>query len=209
MKRFLLQSVLAGISLLVASATQANDEINTKFTSPGKICFSQTNLYAETGNFKSVMLNHYLIVRKEDHYKTGDVFVGFRLKSQPDVLWLYNGGVSWIKQEKGKVPEFFRNSAQIPFDQLQPVIPTSIFHHPIDVSPYVGDGELWIGYGLRSESETAQVSFDEMLSSNRFNLIWEIGNSVIPPIIGSSVICLTITEMTEYSPLLSTSDTKN
>lgn len=208
MKRFLLQSALTGIGLLVASATQANDEINTKFTSPGEICFPQSYLYAETNNFKSVMLKHYLIVHKEDHYKTGEVFVGFRLKSQPDVLWLFNGG-RWIMHENGKVPEFFANSAQIPFAQLQPVIPTSISDHPIDVSPYVGDGELWIGYGLRSESETAQVSFDEMLSSKRFNLIWEIGNSVIPPIIGSSVICLTITEMTEYSPLLSTADTKN
>ncbi|WP_374563505.1 hypothetical protein, partial [Nitrosomonas sp.] len=121
MKRFLLQSALTGIGLLVASATQANDEINTKFTSPGEICFPQSYLYAETNNFKSVMLKHYLIVRKEDHYKTGDVFVGFRLKSQPDELWLYNGGVSWIMHENGKVPKFFANSAQIPFAQLQPV----------------------------------------------------------------------------------------
>ncbi|MBX3615582.1 hypothetical protein [Nitrosomonas sp.] len=212
MKRFLLLSVLTGIYVLFISAAFANDfDINTKFASPGKICFSQTNLYAETDNYKSVMLNHYLIVRKEDHYKTGDVFVGFRLKSQPDVLWLYNGGVSWIKQEKGKVPEFFYNFAQIPLGQLQPVTPTSIFYHPINVSPYVGDGELWVGYGLRSESETAQVSFDEMLSSNRFDLIWEIGNSLLQPrnISGPPIICLTTTEMTEYFPVLETSDTKN
>ncbi|QOJ24834.1 MAG: hypothetical protein HRU78_15270 [Gammaproteobacteria bacterium] len=210
MKRYIFISFLTGIGLLFTSTVLANDsEINTKFASPGKICFLQTYLYAETDNFKSVMLNHYLIVRKEDHFKTGDVFVSFRLKSQPDVLWLYNGGVSWIKQEKEKIPEFFYNFAQIPFGQLQPVIPISISPQPIDVSPYVGDGELWVGYGLRSESETAQVSFDEMLSSNRFNLIWEIGNSVLQPPLGSSVICLTITEMTEYTPLLGTSDTKN
>lgn len=210
MKRFLLQSALTGIGLLVASATHA-DEFNIKFASPGKICFPQSYLYAETNNFKSVMLNHYLIVRKEDHYKTGDVFVGFRLKSQPDVLWLHGGGARWTKYKNGQVPEYYSNSPFIPIGKLQPVISTSISHHPIDVSLYVGDGELWVGYGLRSESETAQVSFDEMLSSNRFNLIWEIGNPKLEPRnpVDVSTICLTMTEMTVYVPLIGTADTKN
>jgi len=143
-------SALLCIFLFCISLAQADQEITTKFSEPGKMCFSQTSLYAEPNKFNNVMLNHYLIVSKENHFKAGDVFVGFRLKSQPQTLWLYDG-VNWLINNSTSNPP---NAISLnPFTHLgqflQPVIPISISNYPIDVSAYIGDGEILVGYGLR------------------------------------------------------------
>lgn len=193
------------ILLMNISLAQAT-EVNTKFSAPGKMCFPQTSLYTQLEEFKSVMFEHYLIVSKGDHFKDGDVYVGFRLKSQPETLWLYDGG-NWIKNDSNNViASAFDTRQGIQYGQLQPIIPTSISHYPIDVSTYVGDGQLWVGYGLRSASGTLQESFDEMMSSGRFNLIWKVGEPLMSPgdLVDVSTICLSITEMTEIIPLIQT-----
>ncbi len=195
-------TALLCISLLGISPTQADQEIITKFSEPGKICFPQTSLYAEHNKFNNVMLNHYLIVSKENHFKAGDAFIGFRLKNQPQTLWLYDG-VNWINSNSTNNPP---NAISLnPFTQLgqflQPVIPISISNYPIDVSEYVGDCEVCAGYGLRSEEATTQESFDEMVNSSRFSRIWEIGGNIGNELTGPSIICLNITEITEIIPL--------
>ncbi|MDT8363593.1 MAG: hypothetical protein RQ714_02940 [Nitrosomonas sp.] len=57
---------------------------------PGKICFQQSTLHAEwvDGNYRmdQIMISHFVRVPENDHFKRGHVFVGFRLKSQPDKL---------------------------------------------------------------------------------------------------------------------------
>ncbi len=133
------------------------------------------------------------------------MFVGFRLKSQPDVLWL-NGDSIWSKHD---ITNAFSPTAFIPaFNpvlRLQPIIPTRISRYPIDVSAFVGDGEVWVGYGLRLETETHQESFDEMLSSQRFNLVWEIGEPGLSSTNNFATICVSITEVTEITvPFLTT-----
>jgi hypothetical protein len=196
--------VLLYICLLGIPLSQADQEINTKFSAPGKMCFPQTSLHAEFNKFSNVMLNHYVIVSQNDHFKAGDVFIGFRLKSQPEALWLYDG-VNWIKSDSTSAPNVISLN---PFTQLgqflQPVIPISISNYPIDVSAYVGDGEVWVGYGLRLEEAAAQESFDEMVNSGRFSRIWEIGGNIGNGLTGPSIICLNITEMTEIIFLITT-----
>ena len=64
--------------------------------------------------------------------------------------------------------------------QLQPVIPTSISYDPINISALIGDGEIWVGCGLRSETESWREAFDEMTRNQRFDILWEIGVPSLP-----------------------------
>ncbi len=216
------------ISLFCIPLTQADQEITTKFSEPGKMCFPQTSLHAEPNKLNSIMLDHYLIISKEDHFKEGLVFVGFRLKSQPDALWLFDG-TNWIKHNDSDSPKPFipHEYTTLPTGQLQPVMPTFVSNFPVDVSAYIGDGELWVGYGLSTDERmpqeltdiepignseiikrrTLQETFDEMISSERFNLVWEIGN---PKVVTAgdlgfpNTICLSITELTEIIHIVTT-----
>ncbi|UJP00513.1 MAG: hypothetical protein LZF64_01630 [Nitrosomonas sp.] len=212
------------VFLLGTPLAQADYEFNTKFSEPGKMCFPQTSLRAEPNKFSNIMLDHYLIVSKEDHFKGGLVYVGFRLKSQPDELWLFDGA-NWVKRSDSDSPSPFipREYASLPTGQLQPIMHTFVSNYPIDASAFVGDGELWVGYGVSSvplpkgaispcDSEcpggnTSQEIFDEMMSSGRFRLIWEIGNPQVATVgdLGlPSTICLSIPEMTEIEHILTT-----
>ncbi len=214
-------------SLLSISLVQAGFKTTTKLSEPGKMCFPQTSLHAEPNNnkFNGVMLNHYLIVSKEDHFREGLVFVGFRSKSQPDALWLFDGE-NWIKHDGTDLPNPFlpRSYVTLPTGRLQPVIPTSISNFPVDANAYIGDGEIWVGYGLSSRtvdklesgdtppasspsSETSQDIFKEMTNNGRFNLIWEIGNPKVATAgdLGlPKTICLSITELTEIDDMVTT-----
>jgi hypothetical protein len=145
------------------------------------------------------MLDHYLIVNKEDHFKIGDVFVVFRLRGQ-DRQWLYNG-TEWREYADPTIVGAFIQNPYLQTEELQPIIPTSISRYPINVSEYIGIGELWIGYGLRSEVETFQVSYSEMVESGRLKLVWEVGKSVIPEdALDVSTLCISMTGMTEVIP---------
>ena len=90
----------------------------------------------------------------EHHFKEGLVFVGFRLNSRPDELWLFSREKNWAKYPNGLIdssPEPFIPPVQtLPTGQLQPIMPTTISMVPIDASAYVGDGdgEILIGYSL-------------------------------------------------------------
>lgn len=106
----------------------------------------------------------------------------------------------------------------LPTGQLQPIMRIFVSNYPINVSTFVGDGELWVGYGVSSvpypkgaispcdsecpEGNTSQEIFDEMMSSGRFRLIWEIGNPKVATTgdLGlPNTICLSIPEMTEIN----------
>lgn len=207
MKIFIYKFLLAGIFLINVTSAPADIVTNTKFSTPGKMCFLQTSLHINKDNdLSKIMLSHYLVVPQEDHFKAGALFVGFRLKSQPETLWLYDGDQvkGWSKYDGTNVSAFLPSPYTIgggaPATGLQPITPVYISSYPIDVSAYIDDGELWVGYGLSTE-ETK--SFDEMIDSKRFQLIWEIGKPVmdheyIP------TICIAITEMTSFVPLATT-----
>jgi hypothetical protein len=204
MKRFIRHLLLFGTStacLLGAPFSQADTgarelepigatqytENTMEFSKPGRYCFEQTTL---RGAPDKTILDHHLLIPPEDHLKTGDVFVGFRRNSQPDALWLYNGS-TWVAADDNQYPY---SKAFIISSKLEPVMPTSIsYYAPIDVTEFAGDGEIWVGYGLRKDStETEEDSFQDMISNQRYYRVWQIGGSVDR----QSVICLPITQMT-------------
>lgn len=191
MKFFTQQSLLASALLLSALSSQAD---TVKYSAPAEYCFPQTSVRSELGKFDKVILDHNLIVNEQDHFKSGDIFVGFRRKSQPDILWLLTNGTSWLNASDNSVTT---SKAHSGYAKLQPVIPITLSHEPIDVSAYVGDGEVWVGYGLRSEGETWEKSYQEMINNRRFNKIWEItGSTPASGLPGDLLtICLTATEM--------------
>jgi len=202
--------MLIGSYLLYATSILAlAGETETVLTSPGKLCFTQTSLRSELDRYDNVILDHYVVISKEHHFKEGLVFVGFRRKSRPDELWLFSGTI-WEKYQNDLIDSspvpFIPKVQTIPTGQLQPIMPTTISVAPIDPSAYVDDGEIWIGYGLSSSTGTTETFF-EMIGSNRFKRIWEVGKRLnegeefpYPP----SNICLTITKIIEIDHLVGT-----
>ncbi|MBF6649107.1 hypothetical protein [Methylobacter sp. BlB1] len=206
MKRFIRHALLLGAStacLLGAPFSQAETgtpelnpigatqyvESTREFSEPGRYCFPQTT---RRGKLDKTFLDYHLLIAPEDHLKTGDIFVGFRRNSQPDALWLYNGS-TWVAADDNQYPY---HKAFIPLSTLEPIIPTSISTSgPVDVTEFAGDGEIWVGYGLRKDAEaTEEDSFQDMISNQRYYRVWQIGDSDAEA--KESTICLPISQMT-------------
>jgi hypothetical protein len=183
--------MLSGISaacLLSAAISQAEPKYTTVFSEPMEYCFEQTSL---RGGLDRTILEHHLIVPPEDHFKLGDVFVGFRRKSEPDKLWLYGIFENWIDSND---TQYIYSRSVYSMQKLEPVIDASIFLDPTDVTEFVGDGEIWVGYGLRKgETSTEEDSFQEMMDNQRYYRLWQIGGSIEK----NSTVCLTATQMEE------------
>ncbi|MBK6619027.1 MAG: hypothetical protein IPG31_11970 [Nitrosomonas sp.] len=191
--KFLLASIL---SVLLLNALSSQAEI-VEFSAPAEYCFPQTSVKSEFGKFDKVTLDHNLIVNEQDYFKTGDIFIGFRRKSQPDTLWLTDG-VSWHNAADNNEGRPIAYPVMLPNGdgKLQPVMPITLME-PIDVSAYVGDGEVWVGYGLKTEGETSKKSYEDMISNQRFEKIWEItGSTPVSGLRGDlPTICLMAIEM--------------
>jgi len=215
-KNIISRLLLTSTCFLCAAFSQADSAGTTKFSAPAEYCFPQTSIRSELGKFDKVTLDHNLIVNEQDHFKTGDIFVGFRRKSQSDALWLTNG-TAWFNAtddditpktypiflpDKNFPPDMsiiFPDSYGI-YSKLQPVMPITLSRdEPIDASTYIGDGEVWVGYGLRTEEEDWKKSFKNMMENQRFQKIWEISGSTpsygVLVLNAPSAICLTATEM--------------
>ena len=191
--------------LLLTTLAYAGDPLRigqsiiTKFPSPMEICLPQVVVRGHT--FNSVQLNHYLVISPEDRSKAGDIFVGFRLKSQPDAIWLTNGSSWWTAtdEEDSHIPKVYGH-----FNELPPFAYLEIFNNLENVSAYIGDGEIWAGYGLRKDGATWQDAYEDMIQNQRFKILWEIGldsGQSLRPQHGlyeaQSIICLTATGMRE------------
>jgi hypothetical protein len=195
MKRFIRRSILLGASaacLLSASFLRASDIFNivntTEFSEPGQYCFQQTS---RRGTLDQIILEHHLIIPSEDHFKTGDVFVGFRRSSQPDALWLTEGS-QWRAYDDSEFP-YVNYIGPI---KLEPVIKVEVFHAPKDMTEFAGDGEIWVGYGVRQdETATREDSFQDMINNQRYYRVWRVGDLVVDGL--NPEICLTTTQMTE------------
>jgi hypothetical protein len=191
MKFFNRHWMLFGVSttcLLSAAISQAEPKYTTVFSEPVEYCFEQTSL---RGGLDRTILEHHLIVPPEDHFKLGEVFVGFRRKSEPDKLWLYGIFRNWIASDNN---QYLYPKATIPVSKLEPVIEVPIFLDPTDVTEFVGDGEIWVGYGLRKgETSTEEDAFQDMMDNQRYYRLWQIGGSIEK----NSTVCLTATQMEE------------
>ncbi|MBF6650177.1 hypothetical protein [Methylobacter sp. BlB1] len=191
MKFFIRHWILFGVSttcLLSAAISQADPKYTTVFSEPVEYCFEQTSL---RGGLDRAILEHHLIVPPEDHFKLGEVFVGFRRKSEPDKLWLYGIFGNWIDSND---TQYIYSRSVYSMRKLEPVIDVSIFLDPTDVTEFVGDGEIWVGYGLRKdESATEEDSFQDMMDNQRYYRLWQIGGSIEK----NSTVCLTAIQMEE------------
>lgn len=205
MKNFILS--LFFLSAFICTSWVHADIVNkVPLSSPGKMCFPQTSLHAESPidengyRLDKVMFTHYLIIPKEDHFKKGAVFVGFRLKSQPEKLWLFDG-YEW-KIMSDDEPQAFFGPTTFGIEDihtLQPITKTYISDFPLDVSEYADDGELMVGYGMMPESGTVRDAFNEMYqTSNRFKVLWQIGNHLPNTLL--ETVCLDISGMTVTIP---------
>ncbi len=191
----LLSAATANAQIIISDSPET-----TIFPEPAEYCFPQTSLHREfTDEGFNLSINYHLIVPNVDHAKAGDIFVGARFKNSPHDLWLLSGN-TWRNSED-KVVSW--PSVYIRYDNhLPPIVPISFSYDPEVVEKF-GDGEIWIGYGLRAESnptrEAFQESFDEMMRSQRFSLLWEIKSGKTPfpgELHGeSSKICLKATQM--------------
>ena len=204
--------VLICFSIVGITSSQAGDSVTvtpTEFATPAEYCFPQTVVKSKESKFNDIALDHHLIIQKTDHFKIGDTFVGFRQKSQPGILWLTDG-VSWFNaNEDPDKPKAYPVSLPNNNDsKLQPIIPITLSNELIDVSAYVDDGEVLVGYGLRSEGESWQKSYDDMIKNQRFQLIWEIGGPTPSHGIAGvqPIICLTTTGMKEIVMTATTQD---
>ncbi len=122
-------------------------------SNPGKLSFPQTSLHAESpvdeNGFRldKVIFTHYLILPKEDHFKKGAVFVGFRLKSQPEKLWLFDGYEGKIMNDDE--PQFFiggmaaGNQGTDDIHTLQPITHTYISNFPLVVKAMSMTSNCW------------------------------------------------------------------
>jgi hypothetical protein len=190
MKSFTLQlmlpCVLVSAWLLDAPVSQATTTTTSTFAEPVQYCFNQIEL---RGELNQTTLDYHLVVAADDQFKNGDVFVGFRLKSKPNVLWLAQFGGEWSAAAYDGSGDPAAYSTGL---QLQPVMYLTIFRQPMDLTAFSRDGELLVGYGVRkNEAATVKDSFQDMVSNKRYSVIWEI--SPEPP--QSGHICLTTTEM--------------
>ena len=192
MKFFIRSWTLFSVSttcLLSTAISQAEPKYTTVFSEPMEYCFEQTSL---RGGLDRTILEHHLIVAPEDHFKAGEVFVGFRRKSEPDKLWLYSSWGAWSDSDDD---QFLYSKSVYSMQKLEPVINVSIFLDPTDVTEFVGDGEIWVGYGLRKDEIEApdEVAFQDMMDNQRYYRLWQIGGSIEK----NSTICLTTTQMEE------------
>lgn len=193
MKRFFQRSVLPrvlALSYLLTIPVAQADITTTAFTAPATYCFQQTVLRGEPDR---TTLEHNLIVDTADHFKNGNVFVGFRRRSQPDALWLLNNNLKWSAYDSNNPIDFdpYQLNTSTP---LQPVIPVPIIPLPLDLTAFLEDGEIWVGYGLRNSVEatvtTLKDAYQDMINNQRYKRIWSIGGTPI-----SKLICLTSTQM--------------
>ena len=170
-----------------------------EFTEPAEFCFPKTTIRSKLGDFSNVILDHHIIVREEDQFRYGDIFVGLRRKTQPDVLWLTDG-TSWADAfDSNQTPKAY--PVMLPYGNgtLQPVMHATLSNEPIDVRSLIGDSEIWMGYGLREEFENSKASFDDMVAHQRYELVWDITgpapHSGLPGL--STAICFVVTQMKE------------
>lgn len=186
------------IFILTSKTIQADIVTETEFSEPAEYCFSQTILRSAFKEFDRIFLDYNLIVNKEDHFKKGHVFVAFRQKSKPEKIWLFSG-TSWKNVDSDDRPNTFPDYHPNDLEgKLNPVIPVAIAApaNPVDATPYIGDGEILVGYGL---GENRLATYQDMIDNQRFKVIWDVSES--SPFLGvrglRPIICLSVTGMKE------------
>ncbi|HTQ99905.1 MAG TPA: hypothetical protein VMH83_07940 [Candidatus Acidoferrum sp.] len=178
------------LSVMLSSVASAAE--TTTSAAPTDYCFHETTV---RGSYSNLVIDHNLIIPPADQAKPADIYVGARFKSKPNELWLLSG-ITWRKINTNND---LLSSNALAFQALPLVVPVTITYAPMDVSPYRGDIEIWVGYGFRSATDSNLVSYAEMLQSNRYSEVWEALTSFYTPDLGlrnpTAIICLKTSEV--------------
>lgn len=146
----------------------------------GKICRDSLTISGMPA--KPTYISFSLVATQAEHIgQSVDIFVGFRMRNQPEKLWLLTrrDTLEWREYTLGKEPNAYY--AQTP-NSLQGLDSLTILSSdaPTDLSSLAipgEQGELLIGYGLRTDSSaTVSDAFQEMLDNLRFAVVWRVGN---------------------------------
>ncbi len=217
-RQLMLRSTLVLACLLGASASRAQEA--QVFAKPAQYCFSQSEW---RGGLNQLTFDYHLAVVADDQFKNGDVFVGFRLTGRPEALWLSEGGGRWSAYNASTTPVAYYSGELQPVMQTSiipqptdvtafspdssnwgqdiPAVATSLLNGGQNVQPVLSTagtdstpGEFLVGYGLRrNAAATINDSFQDMVSNQRYSVVWAIGP---PPQQAYTIICLTTTQIT-------------
>lgn len=106
-------------------------------------------------------------------------------------MWLLGNDLTWSAYDSAK-PINFDPYAITTSGPLLPLMPVPIIPLPLDLTVFSGDGEIWVGYGLRNSADaTVKDAYQDMINNQRYKKVWLIGESI--PF--SKFICLTATKM--------------
>lgn len=189
LQRDLIIAVSAFICLFSCSLSYAAQDV--PFPPATEFCLDQLIL---RGSLAHTTLDYILVIPSEDQLKKGDVFVGFRRKSNPDVIWLKSSSSdNWSVYDGSGEPVAFQQSNQLP-----PLIQLNILQQPTDLTAYAFDGQIVVGYGRRNWSDaTIKDSFQDMVTSKHYSVIWE----VMEPKVFPTKLCLNATGLRYVLPM--------
>jgi hypothetical protein len=136
-------------------------------------------------DLKQAVINVELIPDAEDQGKEIVPFLFFRFCKKPDEVWLFGTkrgrGYEWVKHQPGEEPRSYSEpspnnlppSVSLPFQIYKMTTSPLTTNPPIDISSMRSEEncvELLAGYGL---GKTSQEAYDEMLSQQRFNVVFD------------------------------------
>lgn len=176
-------SVLAG-ALAVTPASPA-----ATLSTPMDYCFWQSE-WRDSLDVRALSFVYHALIAESDYSKEGDVFFAFQQSKAPNSIWFLQAD-GWKAYTPGTAPLPYLSG------QLAPIVPIRTDIRPADLTGLDGNGEFWVGYGLRSTSlATVADSYQEMLDSKRSALLWRIGEGYrnLPGL--NSWICLKVTGLT-------------
>lgn len=180
------------ILVVIFSPALSYASVSQTFPSDMDYCFRQGSV---VGVSNQVTLNYNHPTEEADLYKDGHIFVVYRLQSNPNLVWIFDHTKQWFQYDLNNIQGISHASYS---GVLQPLLPFNIIENPLNLNDHIDDGELFVGYGLKVNSNSSiSQSFQEMLDHNRYHKIWTVGNNV--PQSKVNTICLTTDKMTIYA----------
>lgn len=176
--------------------------VTSNYANPSDFCFYPGEW---NGDLSAASMKYRLIIAPENQQKFGDLYVGFRRSSDPNSLWLYGYTVNpstgfgtpsdWVQFDAAKVPPTYAMN-----QSLQPVMSVNAFPAPMDLRRFDGDGEVLVGYGMRSEGSNSSPrdSFKDMVDNRRYAAVFKIDKA--QPLLFGNYTCVRFTELTQRVP---------
>lgn len=181
--------------LLFSNASWSLSETAIELDEPQIICFDKNS---SSNKISSFTYNHKFTPQKNDIYKEGLVFVFFKLKSDPEKIFIMNGD----KYNREWIEISDENSLnEMTGILLKPLLDLDIIITPMDLSSFQGDGEILVGYGIKHyDGQTSKEIFDDMIINERYSTTRVLEDNFIP----TRKICITYTHIEEIDQVNST-----